>query len=828
MGSLWLDLRYALRTMAKSPGLTAVLAITLALGIGASTTIFSVVHSVVLRPLPYERPDGLLRIYTNFTGKHPISQFPLSAAEYHDLATSCDACETTAAWGDGTAMLTGGDRPVHVRATWASHSLLPALGVAPQLGRFFDASEDRPGDPTVVLISHGLWQRAYGGDRTVVGRKILLDAMPVTIIGVMPPGFGFPEQAEAWAPLCQDWANAARGSHWMNALVRLAPGHTLAQLRDELRALDQRWLEHTGDGYHSREPVTDVPFHPLSVTSFQSDFVGPVSTTLWLLQAAVLFVLMIAIVNVANLLLARSETRGREVAIRHALGASRGRLIRQFLTESALLGVLGGGLGILVAAWAVDGVTALIPSSVPRAGEIELDGAAVAFAVACALGASLLFGLAPIVHARRTDLHGALKDGSQRLTGNKARLRVRRTLVILEISLAVVLVIGCSVMVRCFTRMQRVELGFRPDHVIAFGIELPDKSYPGLTGDALWYRLEERLRALPGVRSATLLRGLPPHRAGNPNLFEIEGRTPSPSDPTWIVDHWQVMGTEALETLGARLVRGRTIQRSDTAEAPMVVLINEAFAAKFFPGEDPIGRRLRISPRPADGEPQEQTIVGIVADIRQQGLDKPPGTEVFIPLWQYPRATHDTTSVRTMRAVIRTEGEPAALLPAAQRVVADLDPTLPLFQVQTLDERMWRAGSGPRFLTLLLTAFAVIALVLAAVGIYGVMSHTVAQRTHEIGLRVALGAPPALVRAMVLRQSAVLVAIGAAVGLAVALALELALGPSLHRMLYGERLTQPLLLGAVIAVIAATALIATWLPVRRATRIQPTVALRSE
>lgn len=830
MGSLWLDVRYALRMMAKTPALTAVLAITLSLGIGASTTIFSVVNSVVLQPLPYEKPAGLVRVYSEFRGTRlSLERFWVSPPEYDDLRKACRSCESVAAWMYGTVSLSGGDRPVRVQAGYATHTLLPLLGVRPMLGRWFDESEDRPGDPTVVVLGHDLWQRAFAGDRSIIGRKIHLNAMPVTVVGVMPPGFDFLDRREAWVPMTFDWAKGRRGNHMFNVIARLKPGTPIAAFRDELRALSAAWKEQAGQT-HSISPYTPFePSHPMIALPFQEDLVGGLSTTLWLLQGAVLLVLLISIVNVANLLLARSETRTREVAVRHALGASRRRLLRQFVTESLLLGILGGGLGILVAVWAVDGVTALIPSSAPRAAEIALDGAAVAFAVGCSLFAALLFGMAPIFHARRTDLHGALKDGSPRMTGSKARLRARRALVIAEIALAAVLVIGCTVMVRSFMKLQQVELGFRPDHLLTFELELPKKTYPGASGDVFWRRLADRLRGLPGVDGVTMFDGMPPQRPINANDLNFPGKTrPGPGGVVWNVDYWQIVGDDFVETMGLRVTKGRALSRSDSEEAPPVALVNEAFVRKFFPGEDPIGQRIEVWGRP-EGQPAvHQTVVGVVADMKQAGIDRPAGTEVYLPMWQLTRLPTPPESMTAMWIALRTQGDPDTVGPAASRVVADLDPTLPITKMRSMDDVMWEAVARPRFLTFLLTAFAGIALLLAAVGVYGVMAHTVAQRTHEIALRVALGALPAQVRAMVLRQAAGLVALGIAAGLAAAIGLQLVLDASLTNLLYGERLSQPLLLAGVAAAVAVTAFVATWIPVRRATRIQPMVALRSE
>ncbi|HUS28784.1 MAG TPA: ABC transporter permease [Kofleriaceae bacterium] len=833
MGSLWLDIRYALRMMVKTPGLTAVLAITLALGIGASTTIFSVVNSVVLRPLPYERPDQMVRVYTEFKGQLGLHNFWVSGPEYDDLRKACRTCKSVAAWSRGTASLAGGDRPVRVEAAYGTANLLPLIGVKPMLGRWFDESEDGPGgDPSVVVLGYDVWKRAFGGDKRVVGRSIHLDAMPVTVIGVMPPGFDFLDREEAWVPLHLDVSKTNRGGHFLNVVVRLNDDASIKAFNDELAALRIEWAKLRAPNVHA---ITDEG-HPMVARPFQADLVGNLATTLWLLQGAVLLVLLISIVNVANLLLARSETRTREVAVRHALGASRTRLVRQFLTESMLLAIVGGGLGVLVAVWAVDGVTALIPKSAPRASEITLDAKAVVFAVACAVAAALLFGMAPILHARRTNLYSALKDGSNRMTASRARLRVRRGLVIGEIALAVLLVIGCTVMVRSFLKLQEVKLGMKPDHLLTFEIELPTKKYPGTTGSQFWERLQDRLRALPGVTNATLLDGLPPSRPINANDIDFPDKTQPVGPPgfglVWNVDYWQVVGDDMEGALGARIVKGRPIQASDTATAPSVVLVNEAFANRFFPGEDPIGQRVVIwGNRHGDPKALKQTIVGVVGNYKQAGIEKPAGTEVFVPWRQYQQLCdkpEECSAPTSLFAVVRTTSNPTTLTASIHHVVADLDPSLPVSQLRSMDDVMWEAVARPRFLTFLLIAFAAIALLLAAVGIYGVMAHTVAQRTHEIGLRVALGAQPSQVRAMVLRQAATLVAAGIAIGLGVAIGLQEILDASLQNLFYGERMSQPILLIGVALAVTLTAMLATWIPARRATKVEPTVALRSE
>lgn len=838
MSSLWADLRFALRMMAKTPGFTAVLVLTLALGIGASTTIFSIVNSVVLEPLPYRNPDRLARVYTEFHSESmTLERFPISLPEYYDLRRGCTkSCASVSALRVDTASIGGGDRPVRVDAAWGSDTMLPLLGVEPMLGRWWTPEEDVPkADPTVIVIGHGVWQRAFGGDPEVIGRKVTLNTMPVTIIGVMPEGFDFPGRMEAWIPAGFDPNSQLRGSHNYQAYVRLADGASIASLRAEIGALTAAWSEGKSPGKddHHINPKQ----HPMIAMPLHGEVIGGLSTTLWLLQGAVLFVLLIAIANITNLLLARAETRSREVAVRHALGATRGRLVRQLVTESVALGLVGGALGILVAVWALDATVALIPQSAPRLSEIGLDGRALVFALGLTLVSSLLFGLAPILHTRRADVNTALKEGGPRTTGSKARLRVRRALVVAEIALAVVLVIGCGLMVKSFIRLQQVDLGYRPEHVLTMEVELPPKVYesPAKT-NPFWRRLEERLVALPGVRAASVVGYLPPERPINANDLGLPGRTPQPGQG-FSVDYWQFVGITSFETLGTRIVRGRAIGAGDVEGAPTVVVINEAFANKFFPGEDPIGKLVDITPWDKENLPPEfgvkgtgkdQTVVGVVADIKNAGVGAPAGTEVFVPIHQWPDIWLAGEPLSTMTVIVRAEGDPDALIPAVSRVVSELDPTLPLSKIRTMDEVVWQAIAKPRFLTFLLGSFAALALLLAAIGIYGVMAYTVAQRTHEIGIRVALGAQPRQVRAMVLRQAAVLAAIGVVVGLVAALAVEMALSNALASATYGEELHDPLLFAAVTAAVVGAAMLATWLPARRATHVEPTVALRAE
>ena len=704
-------------------------------------------------------------------------------------------------------------------AAYATHGFLPAVGVTPALGRLFGPDEDQPGDPQVVVLSHALWKRSFGGDGGILGRRITVDGAPVKVVGVMPAGFDFPEGAEAWVPAREDPASTRRGNHRLSVVARLRPDVSVEQARAELEVLMAGWLTR----YQGRHAVGE-PNHPMLLYPLKGELIGSVQWMLLLLQGAVLFVLLISCANVSNLLLARAEARSREVAIRNALGARRRRLIQQFLTESLLLGALGGLLGLLLAFWGVNAAVSLLPEGAPRASEIGMNGTVLAVGMLSALVTSLLFGLAPIVHARAHALSAALKQG-QRTTHAPARQRFRRTLVVGELALAVVLVIGCGLMIRSFVRVSRVELGFRPDHLLTFQIKLPAKTYPD-DRQAIDFleRAAERLRALPGVQNASVMSGLPPSRRLDANDLYIEGRTPPPpgQGPPWNVDFWQVAGRDYFATMGIKLLEGRLLDSRDGPDAPGVVVINQTMARRFWPGDSAVGKQIRAGGNP---EAELQTIVGVVADVKQQGLDAPTGTELYFPLGQ---ATQVRGAPRLPAFVVRTQGDPLALAPAARGAMAELDPQVAVARLMTMDQIMYEAVARPRFLATLLAVFAGLALILAAIGIYGLMAYAVAQRTHEIGIRMALGAEPGKVRALVMGQGLLLAAVGTALGLAGALVVNRALGKVLSGLLFGVQALDPSTFIAVPIVVVVVAALACFVPAFRATRIDPVVALRSD
>jgi putative ABC transport system permease protein len=815
------DARYGLRSMIKNPSVTAVAVLTLGLAIGANTAIFSVVNAILLKPLPYKDPDQLVRIYTQFPGLK-FDRFWLSRPEYFELRRESKSYSELAAWQVATAAVGGVERPLRVPAALTTASLGPLLGVAPALGRYFSADDDVPGDPHVIVLGYDLWQRAFGGDRGIIGRPINVDAQTMTVIGVMPKGFDFPgDGVEAWIPGGWDPMDFHRGNHLLEVAGRLQPGVGVEQARAETRTLVAQWERLNAPLFHTLSHDR----HPMVVHALKAEMVGSVQWALWLLQGAVLVVLLIACANVSNLLLARAEARSREIAVRAALGAGRGRLIRQFLTESVLLGLAGGLLGLVLAVWGVELTASIIPEGAPRSHEISIDGWVLGFGIACSLATSLLFGLAPVLHTRVADLHERLRDSGQRTTA--PRQRFRRVLVVLEVALSVVLVIGCGLVIRSFNRLQAVNVGFNPDGLLTMNVELPPKAYAkDEEVNAFWERLLRDLRAIPGVKGATLMSGLPPFRRVDANDIWFEGKTPSKDGPAWNVDFWNGVDDRYFQTMGIALKVGRLFVPSDDANAPQVIVVNESFARKFYPDDSAIGKRVQVTGRRNQNQPL-QTIVGVVADVKQQGVEAPTCTELYVPFRQSVPML--SGSFNRMNIALRADGlAPTALATPARNAIRAADASLPIADVRTMDQVLWGAVAKPRFLTFLMTVFAGLALVLAVVGVYGVMAYNVEQRTRELGIRVALGARPAAVRRLVLYQGMFLVGLGVVIGLAGAVGLNAALSQVFSQVLFETRALDPLTFILVAAIILVTAALACWIPALRATRVDPMVALRSE
>jgi putative ABC transport system permease protein len=804
------DLRFSLRLLWRTPVVSLIAIVTLALGIGANTAIFSIVHAVILRPLPYPHSERLVQVYTQFRNEG-FDRFWFSSPEFLEFQKQARSYESVGAYSVAGAPVIGGEMPVRAVTAYCSPSLLPTIGQAPLLGRFFTADEDVVKDPRAVVLGYGLWQRVFGGDPAIVGKTIRVDSSMVHVVGVMPRGFSFPgEGVELWAPAGLEMRDDFRGSHNWSVIGRLREGVTPQAARGELDGLMTGWVGHAR---HTINPEDHrMVLHPL-----MGEIVGALRSPLWVLQGAVFLVLLIACANISSLLLARAEARSREIAIRVALGAGKRRLARQLLTESAVLGVLGGILGLIFAAWGLDIMLALVPENAPRMAEVRIDGAVLAFTLVASLATSVVFGLAPIYHMRGPAFQSAFAQAGTRTTG---RQRFRRAMVVAEMALAVVLVVGSGLMIRSFERVLRVDVGFDPHRLLTFQIELPEKEYSNNdVRTRRWVDIERAVQALPGVQAVSVAGGLPPVRRINANSMMLEGKTPpKPGETAWNVDFFQTVGDNYFATMRIPMAAGRAFESTDVSGHQHVALINEAFARKFYPGESPMGQVVSTAGF-------KWTIVGVVKDVKQQGIDTPTGTEIYFSMHQFQEAFGPADTLMNM--VVRSQArDPRSLEPAVRRAVAGLDPTLAIAKLATMDERMYDAVAKPRFLTSLLGGLAALAMVLAAIGIYGVMSYSVAQRTHELGIRMALGAEPSRVRWLVLSQGMRLAAFGLVLGVSGALLVNFVLRRALAEMLFKVGAFDPMTFAGVTAVMVGVAALACYAPARRATRVDPMTALR--
>jgi putative ABC transport system permease protein len=807
MDALLQDLRYAARTLLKSPGFAMVVVLTLALGIGANTAIFSVVNGILLRPLPYREPERLVAVWQDHraVGREQPEWFP--PPDFFDWKEGNRTFEGMVAMQGWGASLTGSGEPVRVLGYGVSHDFFRLLGVPLARGRGFTAGEDVPDGERVVVISHGFWQRQFGGAGDVVGRSIVLNDNPWTIVGVLPDGFRSPlGDASLFRPLRLDRnAPCGRGCYTLRVIGRLKPGVTLAQAHTDVAGIAARL---------AREfPQTNAQVGAWLVP-LKEQLTGQVRPALVALLGAVVLVLLIACVNVANLLLARGASRAREVGIRTALGAARQRLVRQLLTESALLALAGGAVGLLAGVWGVDFLRPAIPEGIRDFYRIDVDGRVVSFTVALTLLASLVFGLGPAVSASRTDLASTFKEGGRGASGGAAGRRVRSALVVAEVALALMLLVGAGLLMRTFVAMQRVDAGFDPDRLLLAGFALPTSRYaPGSPARQEFYRaLAERVARHPGVRSVALGTETPLQGGDGDVSFRVEGRPEPP--PNQVPVAWlRLVSPEYVRTLGMRVVAGRNFTAEDRRGAPGVVLVNETMARRHWPGESPVGKRILMD---VGDSTSALTVVGVVNDIHHDALDAPPKVELYGTYLQFTPGT--------MTLLVRTTGDPLALAPAIRRDVAQLDAQLPVGAMETMESRMREAVALPQLYATLFAVFAAAALVLAAIGIYGVIAYSVAQRTREIGVRMALGARPADVLRLVVRQGMAPAVAGVAVGLVGALA-----GARVLRsLLFGVSAADPLTIVVVTLFLAAVALTASYLPARRATRVAPTEALRYE
>ncbi|MCM3901010.1 MAG: ABC transporter permease [Pyrinomonadaceae bacterium] len=815
METFWQDLRYALRMLRKNPGFTAVAVITLALGIGANTAIFSVVNSVLLRPLPFRSPDQLVRVYSEFPTMQ-LKKFWLSPPELLDIQKEAKSWEAIGAWAPGGLNVGTNSEPLRVTSAAVTRGLIDTLGVQPAQGRNFTAEEDINGGPRVAILSYGLWQRAFGGASDIVGKEIQVDSQTTTVVGVMPRDFGFPpgsnDPVELLVPFQLDPTNTrSRGSHFLSVVGRLKPGVTIDQAQAEMSSLMSGWKSES-----RAQHLLNSEGHPVVMLRLHEDVVGSARTAVLMLMGAVGFVLLIACVNVANLLLARAEARHREFAVRLALGAGVRRMVRQFIAEGFVLVLLAATLGTLLAFVGLKLLLLFAPDSVPRIGEIRVDLLVLGFTLALSVIAVFLFGLAPLAQIRERNLANWIRGAGQRAIGVGGQT-LRKALVITEIALAVVLVIGSGLMIRAFWKLQQVNAGFEPSGVLSFSINLPAANYKNPDRLRFANTLQQRLSSLPGVQSASLVGGLPPLRRINANDTEIEGYQPTKDGPAQNVDFWNVVGNDYFKTLKIRTIEGRTFQASDDGDtAQRVVVVNQALARRFWQ-LSPIGRRVN----PGFADPKVwATIVGVVEDTKNIGLDKPAGPELYFSAAQVAQFGLNTN----MNFVVRADGDPQALSGGVRAAVREVDPNLPVYGLRPMSEVVARSMVQPRFLSLLLATFSGIALFLAAIGIYGVMAYSVAQRTQEIGVRMALGAQRMHVLRLVFGQGFVLLAIGTVIGLVGAFALT----RLIQSLLFEITSTDPLTYSGVVLILAAVALLACYIPARRATKVDPLVALRYE
>jgi putative ABC transport system permease protein len=815
METLLQDLRYGLRMLIKHPGFTFVAVIALALGIGANTAIFSVINAVLLSPLPFSEPERLVDVWSTRPTRG-VTQNSLSYPDFADYRDQSDTFEYAAAYHSTDFIITGDDNPVRAQGAVVSADLFPLLGVQAATGRVFSRDEDKNGAPLTVILSHKLWKQRYNSDPNIVGSNLTLNSKSYTVIGVMPAAFQFPVQndpVELWVTFAAELTPTdgptiaeQRGAHFLQFIARLKPGVTLEQSQAVLGTIAARLSE--------KYPDSNTDWG-VAVHRTHDDLVGDVRPALLILMGAVGCVLLIACSNVASLLLARATTRHKEMAIRAALGASRRRVIRQLLTESVVLSVASGALGLLLALWGTDALVAASGDQLPRAAQIGLDMRVLGFTLLVSILTGVLFGLVPAIHSSKTDLNESLKEGGRGTSEGIRRNRLRAVLVTAEVAIAVVLLVGAGLLIQSLWRLQHVDAGINPHNVITFEMGVPDVKYDSAEKQAEFFRqLQARLAALPGVETASAVVPLP---LSNNNIgisFEIEGQpVPKGQQPS---SAYRAVSLDYFRTMGIRLIKGRDFDERDTYNAPAVIIINEAYADRYFPGEDPIGKRIRPGISVETGKKPWREVVGVVGNVRYRALNRDYTPEYYVPESQMP--------FDSMTLVVKTTNDPRQIVGAVRDEVRNMDKDLPVYNIRTMDDYLAASVAQPRLITLLLVIFAGLALLLTTIGLYGVMSYSVVQRTHELGIRMALGARPADVLRLVVKQGMALAGIGVGVGLVVAfLATKV-----MTSLLFGIGAKDPLTFAAIALIIAGVALGACLVPARRATKVDPMVALRYE
>lgn len=816
------DLRYGARMLRKNPGFTLVAIITLSLGIGANTIIFSVVNSVLLRPLPYAAPEQLVFIYDSAPG-FGIPKFGLMEAEFLRLRDEARSIEKVAFYTTTTLTLTGAGEPERIASGTASGDFFTALGTTMILGRTFRLEEEPRGKGNVVILSHGFWRRKFAADPNVIGQAITLDGRSHTIIGVLPPDFKSPPELQAdrtvdlWLPPGYNLAGPCC-SHGASVIARLRGGQTFEQAQAETGTIIAGVMKDYPQGYPKDGSMQTI------IKPLQQEIIGDLRQSLWVLFAAVVFVLLIACANIANLLLARSETRQKEIAIRAALGAGRARIIRQLLAESLLLGVSGGGIGLLLAWWGLKLLPALGSEKIPRLQEITLDARVLGFTLLMALLTSIVFGLVPACQAVKFNLQSALKEGGRSAAAPKSRSRLRATLVIIEVALSLVLLVGAGLLIKSFWRLQQVDTGVKAEQLLTLRLFPPASTYHDDRQEAAFYEnLLQRVRSLPGVREAAVTDGVPLGDRSGGTVMEVEGR-PVEMDALNSAG-WRVVSPDYFRTMGVRLLQGRFLEDTDQQQAMPVAVINETLARTHWPNEDPLGRRIRLLNRPpGEATTAFLTVVGVVADVKNSGLTEEAQQEVYVPLRQREAAVSGMGLEHQMSMAVRTSVEPLNLVNAIRQEIGGIDPSVPVASVRTMEQILATVTVQPRFNMILLGTFALLALVMASVGIYGVLSYSVTQRRHEIGIRIALGARQGDVLKLVVRQGMILALTGVVIGVASSFALTRLMAG----LLFGVSVDDPLTFAAIAMLLTGVALVACYLPARRATKVDPMIALRHD
>jgi putative ABC transport system permease protein len=809
--TLWQDVRFGGRMLVKSPTFTIVAVIALALGIGANSAIFSVVNTVLLRPLPYKDPERLVMVWED-ASKHGYPRDTPAAANYVDWRDQNQVFEGMAAIADQSFNLTGVGEPERIDGRRVSANLFSLMGVEPQLGRAFLPEEDQPGGNRVVIMSHGLWQRRFGSNMNITGKPLTLNGESYRVVGVMPSHFQFPSrEVDLWVPIAFTSQEAAnRGRHYLQVVARLKPGVTVEQAQAEMNTIAARLQQQHPD------QNTDLG---AAVTPLHEHVAGDIKPALLVLLGAVGFVLLIACANVANLLLARAAVRQKEIAVRVALGASRLRLIRQFLTESILLAALGGVVGLLLSLWGINLLKAFIPENIPQAKAITIDAKVLGFTLLVSLLTGLIFGLAPAMQASRFNLNETLKEGGRDSAAGNRGNRIRGLLVIAEVAVSLILLIGAGLLINSFLRLRNVDPGFQAKNLLTMSIVLPQLKYPDHARRSAFYtELVSRIEALPGVKTAAVTNWIPLIRQGDSITISVEGRpNPAPGQGNSPSVVTRVIHPHYFRTMSIQFLQGREFGEQDTVDSPAVAIISETMARRFFPGEDPLGKR--ITPGSADSTDPDDwiTIVGVVKDVRQFELVADPKPQMYL---SYAQAGFFAPRY----LVVSTDVEPPSLASTVRRTVWEIDKDQPVSNISTMENVLAESVARQRFSMLLLGIFAAVALVLAAVGIYGVMSYSIAQRTHEIGIRMALGAQKSDVLKLAVGQGLKLVLIGIAIGLVAAFVLTRVM----VTLLFGISATDPTTFVTISLVLISVALLASYIPARRATKVDPMIALRYE